>query len=242
MSGAVAVTLVLTLLAEPRPAARPYAGTTETAWPLPDATRSDTGSAEPVADDADASAEPDLNVRGPAATVPPPRAPSTRTIAVAVGLAPEAPGSKHERALLDTLEASAVTSPDPTTTVRRLRPGVGDARSICRDRRDDLVILVGYTPAREEAVLLPYDCRLDAALALRSAAAADEPGLVGALWAEREALVRQGMKERRAFGRLSGKVRAGIIAGVVVVVIGTAVGLLVANALRDHRVVLKVSP
>lgn len=235
---ALVVSLALALGPEASGDARPYAGTAETPWPVTDEVAAAAPEDDAPAPDDDA-AEGDAPKRAP---VPPPRAPKIQRIAVAVGLAPEAPGSKAERALLDTLERSAAASPDPNATVRRLRPGVGDGRSICRDRRDDLVILVGYTPQREEAVLLPYDCRLDAALMVRSAAAAREPGLVGALWDEREALVRQGMKERRVLARLSPKVRAGIIAGVAIVVIGTAVGLLVANALRDQRVVLKVSP
>lgn len=178
-------------------------------------------------------------------SVPPPRVDrrgSDGRIAVAVGLSPEAPGSKGERALLEKLARNAAASTDPTTEVRRLRPGAGDARSICRDRRDDLVVFIGYVPRRDEAVVLAHDCRLDLPLGIRATAALEEPGLVGALWDEHDELVRQGMQERRRLGKLSGKARAGIAAGVAIIVLGTAIGLLVANALRDERVVLKVAP
>lgn len=209
---------------------RSYEGTRATGWP------------------ADVGIEPPTPT-GPAVAptkVPPPRvdAPKTTTtrIALAVGLAPEAPGTAAERDWLDRLERSARVSASPPTTVRRLRPGVGDGRAICRDRRDDMVVMIGYVPRREDAVLLPYDCRLDVALGIRALAAIDEDDLVGALWAEHLDLQRDGMTERRRIGRLSSKARAGIVAGVAIVVIGVAVGLLVANALRDERVVVKVSP
>jgi hypothetical protein len=177
--------------------------------------------------------------------VPPPRVvrgKSDTQIAVAVGLSPEAPGSKDELALLEKLARNAGASTAPATVVRRLRPGVGDARSICRDRRDDLVVFIGYVPRRPEAVVLAHDCRLDLPLGIRASAAVEEPGLVGALWDEHEELVRLGMQERRRLGKLSAKARAGIAASVAILVIGTAIGLLVANALRDEKVVLKVAP
>ncbi|HWB73605.1 MAG TPA: hypothetical protein VG755_01595 [Nannocystaceae bacterium] len=198
------------------------------------------------------TAEPEVNAPAPSkritprdSDVPPPRVvnggKATR-IAVAVGLSPEAPGSKDELALLERLERNTSTSTAPPTTVRRLRAGGGDARSICRDRRDDLVVFIGYVPKRPEAVVLAHDCRLDVPLGIRATAAVDEPGLVGALWDEHEELVRQGMQERRRLGKLSAKARAGIAASVAIIVIGTAIGLLVANALRDEKVVLKVAP
>lgn len=199
-----------------------------------------------------AAEEPDVNAPAPrkritpkGGDVPPPRVvqggKDTR-IAVAVGLSPEAPGSKDELALLERLARNATASTAPATAVRRLRPGGGDARSICRDRRDDLVVFIGYVPKRDEAVVLAHDCRLDVPLGIRATAAVDEPGLVGALWDEHEELVRQGMQERRRLGKLSAKARAGIAASVAIIVIGTAIGLLVANALRDEKVVLKVAP
>lgn len=176
--------------------------------------------------------------------VPPPRPvrDNAKRVQVAVGLGPEAPGNAEERGILDRLERSARVSPDPPTTVRRLRPGSGDARSICRDRLDDVVILVGYVPDRPEPVLVPYDCKLDYPLGIRAIAAVDEDALVGALWDEREALRASGVQERRGVRRLSGRARIGIAASVTIVVIGVAVGLLVANALRDEEVVIKVSP
>ena len=105
-----------------------------------------------------------------------------------------------------------------------------------------MVVMIGYVPGREDAVVLPYDCSLDVALGIRVLAAIDEDALVAALWAEHRDLQRKGVTERRRVGRLSTKARAGIVAGVAIVVIGVAVGLLVANALRDEKVVVKVSP
>ena len=140
--------------------------------------------------------------------------------------------------MTDTVKASEGIGVD----ARRLRVGAPSAREVCRDGRDDLVLMVGYVPQREEAVLLPYDCVLDVALAVRGSGAADEPALVATLWDEHDALVRDGVQERRRRGRLGPKARAGIVAGVVVIVVGAAVGLLVANALREESVVLKVGP
>lgn len=216
---------------------RGYEGTRAAGW------NTDTQAehtAEPRAAEPSAPEPGEVAVRVPAPRV----SGSTKVtrIQVAVGLAPEAPGNKAEREALDRLERSARVSAVPPTTVRRLRPGAGDARSICRDRRDDMVVLIGYVPQREDAVVLPYDCRLDVALGLRALAAADEDGLIAALWAERVELQRNGLAERRRIGRLSPRARGGIVAGVAIIVIGVAVGLLVANALRDEKVVVKVSP
>ncbi|MBX7077630.1 MAG: hypothetical protein K1X88_00500 [Nannocystaceae bacterium] len=216
--------------------ARGYDSAAATPWPTTAPGELPEPAAPPAEDDVGTADGP---------SVPPPRpvaAPAAGDrLAVAVGLAPEAPGSQLERDLLDRLEASARVSPDPPTTVRRLRPGGGDGHTVCRDRKDDLVVLVGYVPERPEPVLLAHDCRLDLPLGLRAVAAAGEPGLVGALWAEHAELVRKGARERR-LGRLPVKARIGIAAGVAIVVIGVAVGLLVANALRKDVVVLKVSP
>ncbi len=175
---------------------------------------------------------------------PPPQAarPDNRTVRVAVGLDPSAPGTKAERKLVGTLADGVRSSEGIGVDARRLRVGAPSAREVCREGRDDLVILVGYVGQRPEPVLLPYDCVLDIVLAVRSTAAADEAGLVAALWKEHDALVRDGVQERRRGRRLGPKARAGIVAGVVVVVIGAAVGLLVANALREEKVVLKVGP
>jgi len=180
----------------------------------------------------------------PTPSPPPPQAtrPDARTVRVAVGLDPSAPGTKEERALLTTLADTVKVSEEIGVDARRLRIGSPTARDVCRDGRDDLVILVGYVPQRAEAVLLPYDCVLDVSLAVRGSGAADEPRLVATLWEEHDALTRDGVQERRRTGRLGPKARAGIVAGVVVVVVGAAIGLLVANALRDEKVVLKVGP
>jgi hypothetical protein len=174
--------------------------------------------------------------------VPRPQPLAQEQLTVAVGLSPEAPGSRQERELLDRLAASTQASTRPPTHVRRLRPGAGDARRICRERRDDLVIMIGYLPEREEPVVLAHDCRLDTPLNVRGIGAIDEPGLVGALRDEHDELVRQGVKERRRLMRIGPRARAGIIGGVAGVVVAVAVGLLVANALRDERVVITVRP
>lgn len=177
-----------------------------------------------------------------------PRVPSPKTVRprpridVAVGLDPSAPGSKPERAIVDALETSVAASSNPPARTRRLRAGSPSGREVCRAGREELVILVGYVPTRDEPVLLVHDCGLDTALDLRAATAASEPGLVGTLWDEHDALVRDGVKERRRLRGLSPRARAGIIGGVAVVLIGVAVGVLVASALRDEKVVLKVSP
>jgi hypothetical protein len=175
--------------------------------------------------------------------VPSPRTLQPRgRIEVAVGLDPTAPGSKSEKALVDALEKGAGFSVDPPARVRRLRAGTPAARQICRAGREDLVIMVGYVSDREEPVILSHDCRLDMPLGLRTASAAHETGLVEALWDEHDALVREGVRERRRLKGLSPGARAGIVAGVALVVVGVAVGLLVASALRRDIVVLKVSP
>ena len=230
--------LVALLLAVQDPGAPERAATPPTAveWPAERDADLPIGNARP--DEAEAPPKTETSkVTGP----PPPRS-ARPPIDVAVGLDPSAPGTKAELALVDTLERSIPASTDPPSKVRRLRAGTPSAREVCRSGRDDLVILVGYVPSREEPVLLAHDCRLDHALDLRGAKAASEPGLAGVLWDEHEALVRDGVKERRRLKGLSPRARAGIIGGVAVVLIGVAVGVLVASALRDEKVVIKVSP
>ena len=177
------------------------------------------------------------------AKVPPPS--SVREVPehvlVAVGLAPEAPGSKDEKALLSALEASARASTDPTTDVRRLRPGAGAPHRICREQREDLVVMIGYVADRPTPVVLAHDCRLDRALSIRAADAVREPGLVAALWAEHLELLQAGARERRRLS-VGPKARAGIISGVAILVVGVAVGALVASALRKETVVITVRP
>lgn len=163
-------------------------------------------------------------------------------ITVGVGLSPEAPGTKSERALLDRLERSLSASKRPLSEVRHISAGAGEPRTICRERRDDLVVMVGYLPERDDPVVLAHDCRLDRPLGVRSADAATSEALLGALWEEHEELIRQGVRERRTVRRLSPTARGVIIASVAVVVVGVAVGFLVANALRKERVVVTVSP
>lgn len=174
---------------------------------------------------------------------PPPRATTVReTIDVAVGLSPDAAGNKTEKALLKKLEASAKASRDPKTKVRRLRPGTGTGRQVCRERQDDLVVLIGYVPDREDPVVLPHDCRLDRPLQLRSVTSVAEPALIEVLWDEHDELIRQGVRERRQRRPLGRKARIILAAGVALVVVGVAVGVLVASALRDEKVVLTVGP
>lgn len=162
-------------------------------------------------------------------------------VRVAVGLAPDAPGTKDEQALLDRLERNVRASTEPVTQVRRLRIGSRRASEICREGREDLVITVGYLPDRPAPVLLSRDCRLDLELGIRAGEAAQAPGLVGALWQEHRQLVAAGAKERRV-GRISPRTRNILIAGGASVLIGLAVGFLVAGVLRDEEVVLTVSP
>ncbi len=230
MHVAAALALVVGTLAhraEPEPDPREPAGPEAVQW-------------EGDADEPVVESPPAPKKRG---KVPSPRTLDARgRIAVAVGLDPSAPGSKQEKAIVDALDKGALASKDPPATVRRLRAGSPNARQICRAGREDLVIMVGYVPDREEPVLFSHDCRLDVPLGLRSATAATEPELVQTLWDEHDALVREGVRERRRLKGLSPGARAGIAAGVALVVVGVAVGLLVASGLRRETVVLKVSP
>jgi hypothetical protein len=195
----------------------------------------------------DATPEPVPSQASPAPavtpTVPPPS--SVREVPehvlVAVGLAPEAPGSRDEKALLQALETHARASTDPTTDVRRLRPGAGTPQRLCREHREDLVVMIGYLADRPTPVVLAHDCRLDRALGVRAADAAQEPGLIAALWREHVELVRAGARERRRLS-VGPRARAGIIAGVAIIVVGVAVGALVTNALRKETVVITVRP
>ncbi len=170
---------------------------------------------------------------------PPPRIdPESLPLQIAIGLGPSAPGSREELALVQVLEASAVASSAPRTSVRRLHGG-GDAKSVCRQRRDDLVLTIGYIADRDEAVLLAYDCALDRALGIRPASAAGESGLVGALWSEHRSLLQQGAKPRRA-PLVSRRTRKILIAGGATALLGVALGLILASTLRPTTVVLTV--
>ncbi len=194
--------------------------------------------AEPAADPAPVADEP-AAVTG---AVPPPS--SIRDVPehvdVAIGLGPQAPGTREEKALLEALGAGLAASSDPTTEIRRMRPGMG-VRRICRERRDDLVVMIGYIADRPDPVVLAHDCALDRALGVRAADAAADPGLADALWQEHHELMRAGARERRRLS-LGPRARGGIIAGAAIVVVGVAVGVLVANALRDESVVITVRP
>lgn len=220
--------------AEQSPDNRQVQAPTSVAWP---ADREPSHSDEP-ADPVEVGADPKQSGDAP----PPPRPVDAANINVAVGLSPEAPGSKSERELVTRLQRSVLDSRDPVTRVRRLRLGAGEAKRICRQRRDDLVIMVGYAAEQPEPVVLAHDCRLGVALQTRPIGAVDEPELVQVLWDEHEALVDGGMRERRFIKPLGRKARIAVVAGVALAVIGVAVGVLVASALREETVVLKVGP
>lgn len=187
-----------------------------------------------------AASKPDTVVSGAApAGPPPPRIdPDSLPLQIAIGLGPSAPGSREELALVQALEASAVASSAPRTSVRRLHGG-GDAKSVCRQRRDDLVLTVGYIADRDEAVLLTYDCVLDRALGIRPGRAAGDSGLVAALWSEHRSLIQEGAKQRRA-PLVSRKTRKILIAGGATAFLGVALGLILASTLRPTTVVLTV--
>lgn len=172
---------------------------------------------------------------------PPPTLQQPTVIRVAVGLASELDGSKAEKALLDRLESGVKASTSPRADVRRLRVGSAEPREICREGSDDLVINVGYLPDRNDPVLLTRDCRIDEDLGIRSVDAADDPALLGVLWAEHNDRVANGARERKRL-RVSPRVRTGLIAGAAVMVIGVAVGFLIAGAVRRDSVVLVVQP
>ena len=176
----------------------------------------------------------------PAAEVPAPVLPQQQ-IRVAVGLSPEVLGDKQEKALLDRLEQSARASSEPATEVRRLRAGSAEARVLCREGRDDLIVTIGYLPERSEPVVFAFDCRIDEELGVRAAAAVDEPELIGVLWAEHHDRVAAGARERRR-NLISPKVKTGLIAGAAVLVIGAAAALLIVGATSRDTVVLTVSP
>ena len=89
---------------------------------------------------------------------------------------------------------------------------------------------------------MPHECGLDQPLGVRSVAAADEPGLVGVLWEERQAMAAAGMEERRARTALSPRVRRGLIAGGAVVALGVALGVVLAASLRPRTAVITVGP
>jgi hypothetical protein len=188
----------------------------------------------------------DAPVEGPAPAPqpiepPPPTLQQPNVVRVAVGLASELDGSKAEKALLDQLEGGVKASTSPRADVRRLRVGSAEPREICREGSDDLVISIGYLPDRNDPVLLTRDCRIDEDLGIRSIDAADDPDLLGVLWAEHNDRVSNGARERKRL-RVSPGVRTGLIAGAAVAVIGVAVGFLIAGAVRRDTVVLVVQP
>jgi hypothetical protein len=184
--------------------------------------------------------EPAVDVAPAPSEVPAPVLPQQQ-IRVAVGLSPEVLGDKQEKALLDRLEQSARASSEPATEVRRLRAGSAEARVLCREGRDDLIVTIGYLPERSEPVVFAFDCRIDEELGVRAAAAVDEPELIGVLWAEHHDRVAAGARERRR-NLISPKVKTGLIAGAAVLVIGAAAALLIIGATSRDTVVLTVSP
>ena len=83
--------------------------------------------ADQVAGDVAATGQADAAAPAPVA----PRVTETDLVRVAVGLAPEAPGSTEERRLVDALVANLETSQGPRAQVRRLRSGAATARRVC---------------------------------------------------------------------------------------------------------------
>jgi len=238
----------LVALPAPARAADPRAADTPLAVPVPEPAEPKSSVSTDMPESAGPEAQvPESRVEGPAPPPPPNLAPGAAlqqpddAITVAVGLGPTAPGTRPEVQLVDALERAARASAAPKTAVRRLRAGVGDGKQVCRERRDDLVILVEYLADRPDPVLLPHDCRLDRPLGVRGADAAAYPELVAALWSEHEVLVRDGAKERRRT-RLGPKVRTGLIVGGAILAVGLAIGVVVAASLRREIVVLTVSP
>ncbi|MCA9659336.1 MAG: hypothetical protein KC486_13405 [Myxococcales bacterium] len=204
----------------------------------------DNGGADEGADTASDVGDPSGEGAGEidARPVPAPRMdPREVPLRVAVGLGPNAPGSKDERALVDALERASAASTWPRAEVRRLRAGAETLRGVCRERRDDLVIFIDYVPERADPVVVAFDCALDSPLATRAADAAAEPGLVGALWEEHDALLRAGAQERRP-PLMSRRTRRVLIAGGAIAVLGVALGLILASTLRPSTVVLTVGP
>lgn len=223
----------------PAYASGPREADTTTAVPVPE--REPQGAKDMVDEAGPKEPAPEARPEGPPPPTEPLREDEGQPIAVAVGLGPSAPGTRQEKAIADALERGARASARPRTTVRRLRAGVGEAREVCRERRDDLVILVEYLPDRAEPVLLAQDCRTQRALGVRAGEAAGHPDLVGALWDEHEQLVKEGVLEKRRT-RLGPKVRTGLIAGGAVLAVGVAIAVILVSSLRRETVVLTVSP
>lgn len=215
----------------------PAPSETESDLPLPSV--NDDQSAQH--DDAQATA-PD-QAEGPAAKPEPVLEPSpdVEVVRIAVGLGGAAPGTAAEKEIVDDLEAAAARSTRPRTVVRRLRLGSSRARAVCREGRDDLIVLVDYLPDRPDPVLDTFDCRLGQNLGVRGKKAATDPDLVTVLWDEHRQLVANGAKERQRLG-LSPKVRTALIAGGAAIAVGAALALLLAGTLRQEVVVLKVAP
>lgn len=180
-------------------------------------------------------------VEAPSPTPVAPRVTETDVVRVAVGLAPEAPGSTEERRLVDALVENFEASRGPRAEVRRLRSGAATARRVCAEGQDDLVITVGYLPDRPGPAVFTRDCALERELGVRRGAAASTPGLLGALWDEREAAIADGAQVRTRPG-LSRRAKTGLIAGGALLAIGLAVGIVLSNTLREDVTVITVSP
>lgn len=175
------------------------------------------------------------------ATLPTRVDPGSAPLQVAIGLGPTAAGSREELAIIGDLERTLAATSSPKVSVRRLRSGASEPRSICRQRRDDLVVVVDYLPERATPVLVPHDCSLDQALGIRAAEAAREPGLAQVLWGEHTDLVRRGAQERRP-PLIAPRTRRFLIAGGAIVALGVALGFIIAATLRPETVVVTVSP
>jgi len=196
---------------------------------------------EPVEGEEEASDDGATSVSTSSPTVPAPKMPPQPIVRVAVGLAPEAPGSAEEEALVRTLHASLIESTTPRAQVRTFAAGSADGRALCRRGDDELIIAVGYLPDRQKPVLLPYDCLLDQPLGARAARAATDPQLLSVLWTEHDDALARGAQERRQRS-LSRPARTALVATSATLLIAGAVGAIVASTLRKEQVVLKVEP
>lgn len=237
MNGAIAAVLALVLASPAGSVEGPALPSVEDepgAEPLPDVAPAP-AAAPTSAPESEPEPEPEV------VEPPPPSMQAPKLVRVAVGLSSELDGSAQDKQLLDRLEAGLAASTAPQADIRRLRVGAAEPATICREGLDDLIIVVGYMPERDEPVLLTRDCRIDQDLGIRSSAAADDPALLGVLWAEHDERVANGARERKR-ARVSPKVRNGLIAGGAVAVIGVAIGFLIAGAVQRDSVVLVVSP
>ncbi len=112
---------------------------------------------------------------------------------------------------------------------------------ICAADKDDLVILVGHLPDRDEAVLFSYDCILSQELGVRSAKAAGNVKFLSVLWDEHQDRIKNPRPALES-KKTDSKLKTGLIAGASAAILAVAIGLLLASSLRKEVVVIKVEP